>query len=93
LGGHEVILLEALDHLGGQVALAATATWRREIGGVTNWLGNEIQHLGVDVRYSIYADRDTVMDLKPDVVVIATGGFPILNGLRAMNTVTAPGIF
>jgi 2,4-dienoyl-CoA reductase-like NADH-dependent reductase (Old Yellow Enzyme family)/thioredoxin reductase len=82
LRGHEVILLEALDHLGGQVALAATATWRREIGGVTNWLGNEIQHLGVDVRYSIYADRDTVMDLKPDVVVIATGGLPDLEWLE-----------
>ena len=81
LRGHEVILLEALDRLGGQVALAATAGWRREIGGVTDWLADEIQHHGVDVRLSVYADHDTVTDLNPDVVVIATGGLPDLEWL------------
>jgi NADPH-dependent 2,4-dienoyl-CoA reductase/sulfur reductase-like enzyme len=81
LRGHEVILLEALDRLGGQVVLAAMATWRRELIGVTNWLADEIHHLGVDVRYSIYADHDTVIDLDPDVVVVATGGIPDLEWL------------
>ena len=81
LRGHEVILLEALDRLGGQVALAATAGWRREIGGVTDWLADEIQHHGVDVRLSVYADHDTVTGLNPDVVVIATGGLPDLEWL------------
>ena len=52
LRGHEVILLEALDRLGGQVILAAKASWRRDLLGVTNWLAAEVQHLGVDVRLS-----------------------------------------
>ncbi len=82
LRGHEVILLEALERLGGQVALAATAAWRGEIGGVTDWLGAEVHHLGVDVRYSIYADRETVVQLKPDIVVVATGGLPDLEWLE-----------
>jgi 2,4-dienoyl-CoA reductase-like NADH-dependent reductase (Old Yellow Enzyme family) len=82
LRGHEVILLEAQDRLGGQVVLAAKATWRREILGVTDWLGDEVRLLDVDVRCSIYADRDTVTDLKPDVVVIATGGLPDLEWLE-----------
>jgi len=81
LRGHEVILLEALDHLGGQVVLAAKAAWRDEIIGVTNWLEDEIHHLGVDVQYSVYADHDTVIGLNPDVVVIATGGIPDLEWL------------
>ncbi len=82
LRGHEVILFEALDLLGGQVVLAAKAGWRREIGGVTHWLGEELHHLDVDVRLSVYADNDTVMGLKPDVVVIATGGLPDLEWLE-----------
>jgi hypothetical protein len=82
LRGHEVILLEANDRLGGQVVLAATATWRREIIGVTDWLGDEIGHHDVDVRLSVYADRDTVIGLNPDVVVIATGGVPDLEWLE-----------
>ncbi|MCH7507327.1 MAG: NADH:flavin oxidoreductase [Proteobacteria bacterium] len=82
LRGHEVILLEALDRLGGQVVLAAKASWRREILGVTNWLGEELHHLGVDVRISIYAKHATVLGLDPDVVVIATGGLPDLDWLE-----------
>jgi len=81
LRGHEVILVEALDRLGGQVALAATATWRHEIIGVTDWLGEEVHHLDVDVRCSIHADHDTVTSLNPDVLVIATGGVPDLEWL------------
>ena len=81
LRGHEVILLEANDRLGGQLVLAATAGWRREIGGVTDWLANEVRHLGVDVRFSVYAEHETVISLEPDVVVIATGGIPDLEWL------------
>jgi 2,4-dienoyl-CoA reductase-like NADH-dependent reductase (Old Yellow Enzyme family) len=81
LRGHEVILLEALDRLGGQVVLAATAGWRREIRGVIDWLGEEIRHLDVDVRFSIYAEHETVTELDPGVVVIATGGLPDLEWL------------
>ena len=79
--GHEVLLLEAADCLGGQVALAAKAGWRREIGGVTDWLAGEIGHLGVDVRLSTQADREIVTALGPDVVIIATGGLPDLDWL------------
>jgi 2,4-dienoyl-CoA reductase-like NADH-dependent reductase (Old Yellow Enzyme family) len=47
LRNHEVILLEALDRLGGQVILAAKASWRRDLLGVTNWLAAEVHQLGV----------------------------------------------
>ena len=82
LRGHQVILLEALDRLGGQVVLAAKATWRRDILAVTDWLGAEVNHLGVDVRYAVYAEYETIIDLDPDVVVIATGGLPDLEWLE-----------
>ncbi len=82
LRGHKVILLEALDRLGGQVVLAAKAGWRHEILGVTDWLGEELHHLGADVRLSVCAEQDTIMDLDPDVVVIATGGLPDLEWLE-----------
>ncbi len=82
LRGHEVILLEALDRLGGQVVLAAKATWRHDILGVTDWLGEEVHHLGVDVRIRVYAEHATIIELDPDVVVIATGGLPDLDWLE-----------
>ena len=82
LRGHEVILFEALDRLGGQVVLAAKAEWRHDMLAVTEWLAEEVRHLGVDVRYSVYAEHETIIELKPDVVVIATGGLPDLEWLE-----------
>ena len=81
LRGYKVLLLEASDRLGGQVALAASAGWRREIGGVTDWLAAEIAHLEVEVRLSTHADWEAVVALGPDVVIIATGGLPDLEWL------------
>lgn len=81
LRGHDVILLEELDRLGGQVVLAATATWRRELLGITNWLSSEVHHCGVDVRCSVRADRSTVAGFEPDAVIVATGGLPDLEWL------------
>jgi N-methyl-L-proline demethylase len=74
--GHEVVLLEATDRLGGQVVLAAKAPGREETVGIADWLRQELEILGVDVRLNSYAEADDVLAEAPDVVVVATGGLP-----------------
>jgi 2,4-dienoyl-CoA reductase-like NADH-dependent reductase (Old Yellow Enzyme family)/thioredoxin reductase len=74
--GHSVVLFEAAGELGGQLAIAARASWRRDLVGIVRWLADEIRHLGVDVRYNTYADVRDVTGLSPDVVIVATGGLP-----------------
>ena len=61
--GHEVVLLEATDRLGGQVNLAARLDRRREILGITGWLQREVELAGVDVRLNSYAEADDVLAL------------------------------
>jgi 2,4-dienoyl-CoA reductase-like NADH-dependent reductase (Old Yellow Enzyme family) len=74
--GHSVVLYEATSELGGQLAIAARASWRRDLIGIVRWLGDEIRHLGVDVRENTYAEVADVIGLSPDVVIVATGGLP-----------------
>ena len=75
--GHSVTLLEAASQVGGQVQLAARANERQmELLSIVNWLDAEARRLGVDVRLNAYADADDVRALKPDVVIMATGGLP-----------------
>lgn len=74
--GHDVTLFEASSQLGGQVILAAELEWRRDLIGITRWLADRLNTLGVDIRYNTYAEADDVKALNPDVVVIATGGIP-----------------
>jgi len=73
---HQVTLLEATPQLGGQVVLAARAGWRRDMISIVKWREAELEHLGVQVHYNSYADRDDVLALNPDVVIVASGGLP-----------------
>jgi 2,4-dienoyl-CoA reductase-like NADH-dependent reductase (Old Yellow Enzyme family) len=74
--GHRVTLFEANREPGGQLRLAARAPRRRDVIGIADWLAQEVARLGVDVRLGRYAQAADVLDSRPDVVIVATGGLP-----------------
>lgn len=74
--GHDVTVLEAAPMAGGQVRLAKQASWRKDITGLVDWRVNELEKLGVEVRYNTFAEQADVAALQPDVVIVATGGVP-----------------
>ncbi len=81
--GHEVVLFEAQDRLGGQLALMARSGERqREVAGLLDWLVNEVALAGVDVRLAAPVDATEVLAEEPDVVIAATGGAPEVSYLQ-----------
>ncbi len=74
--GHDVILFEASSQLGGQVILASKTGWRRDLIAIVDWRIAELEHLGVKVKLETYAEASEVLAENPDVVYIASGGFP-----------------
>lgn len=76
LRGHDVTLIEASSRLGGQVRLAAQSQVRKDLIGIVNWLEDEIKRLKVTIVWEQFADMSSVTSLKPDLVIIATGGVP-----------------
>lgn len=76
LRGHEVVLFEAADRLGGQINLAAKPASRQRMIGIADWLAAEVERLGVELRTNSYAEAETVTGENPDVVIVATGGLP-----------------
>ncbi len=74
--GHNVVLFEAADRVGGQVLLAAKAPRRGDLIGIVDWLAAEIERLGVDLRLNTYAETAEIEAENPDIVVVATGGVP-----------------
>ena len=88
--GHKVTLFEAADALGGQLRLAQRASWRGDLASIIDWRANELDILGVDLRLNCYAERDEVLAESPDVVVIATGGFPVPDLLYGAELLTGP---
>ena len=80
--GHEVVLFEATAQLGGQVVLAARATWRHELVGIVRWLAEEIARRGVKMTLNRLAEAADVLAEGPDVVIVATGGLPHVGELE-----------
>lgn len=74
--GHSVALYEAGSELGGQIRIGATGSWRRDLMGIVEWREAELQRLGVSVHLNSYMESADITALKPDVVIMATGGVP-----------------
>jgi len=72
--GHRVTLLEAAAHVGGQIQLLVRNPRRKDLIGIVDWRVQELERLGVDIQCNVYAEEEEVLALKPDVVVVATGG-------------------
>ncbi|MEM8687334.1 MAG: NADH:flavin oxidoreductase [Pseudomonadota bacterium] len=81
LRGHEVKLFEAANALGGQVRLAATASWRSDVIGLADWRAAELERLGVSVVMNKYAEPSDVLEEDPQIIIVATGGVPNLEWL------------
>ena len=71
--GHDVVLFEAQDRLGGAVRQAQRLPTRSLLGDVCDWQERELVRLGADVRLNQAADVDTVRAARPDLVIVATG--------------------
>ena len=83
--GHAVVLFEATERAGGQVLLAARSPRRREYMGIVDWRLAELARLGVDMRFSTWAEAEEVLAEAPDTVFVATGGIPNTHILESGN--------
>jgi 2,4-dienoyl-CoA reductase-like NADH-dependent reductase (Old Yellow Enzyme family) len=72
--GHDVVLFEKGDAVGGQINLASKAPQREQMAGIVRWFDMETKRLGVIRRMGTEATEDMILGEQPDIVVLATGG-------------------
>ncbi|AIS53025.1 NADH oxidase [Thermoanaerobacter kivui] len=92
LRGHEVILYEKQPELGGQMRIAAVPPHKGEINDLADYLINQVEKSGITIVKGKEADLNTIHEIKPDVVILATGSEPIIPeipGINQKNVVTA----
>ncbi len=90
--GHEVNLYEKANRLGGQFYLASVPPNKGEIGNFVGWQIGQLSKFKVNVTLNAEVSAGLIDSLKPDVVVVATGGTPILPeipGVDKTNVVNA----
>ena len=83
--GHAVTVFEAAPKAGGQIRLTAQSPRRREMISIIEWRIARCEESGVVFRFNTLADAPAVLEEKPDVVIIATGGLPHTEVLSSGN--------
>ena len=90
--GHEVILLEKSDRLGGKLNFSRQVPFKRDLCKFMDYLIHMVEKTGVEVRLNTEATVELVESLEPDVVIAAVGAkalVPPIPGVDGANVITA----
>jgi 2,4-dienoyl-CoA reductase (NADPH2) len=95
--GHEVTLYEKASKLGGMLDLAALVKGieLEDLPGLVRYLKTQLDKLGVKTKLGQEVDGALIEEIKPDVVILATGGTPTvpeIAGIDNRNVLTAPAL-
>ena len=71
--GHDVVLFEAQDHLGGHLPDICQLPFKDDLKQYCEWDVRTTLECGADVRLGTKATPEAIMDEKPDILVLATG--------------------
>jgi 2,4-dienoyl-CoA reductase (NADPH2) len=87
LRGHQVSLYEKTSKLGGLLPLATMVKGVEfdNILNIVRYLENQMSNLNINVNLKTEVDPQLVKEVKPDVVVIASGGIPNVPALSGIN--------
>ncbi len=91
--GHEVTLIEKSPKLGGLLPLAAMVKGLEveDLPAITRYLEGQMTKLGVETRLGREATPAMIEKMKPDVLILATGGIavtPDIPGITGPNVVS-----
>lgn len=81
--GHQVVLFDRAQVLGGQLNLARLVPGKEEFNGLVDWFAAAIAAAGIDVRLGVEAEVADLLGF--DEVVVATGVVPRDIGLAGQD--------
>lgn len=85
LRGHEVTLCERNGSLGGQLLPASVPKFKKPIKDLLEYLEAQAAKVGVKIELGKEATAELVRELKPDVVILATGAAHLIPGIPGID--------
>ncbi|HVJ06403.1 MAG TPA: NAD(P)/FAD-dependent oxidoreductase [Candidatus Saccharimonadales bacterium] len=83
--GHKVTLFEKQGILGGQVAAAATPSFKLQLNRLITWYEVQLKKLNVDLRLNTEATVDTPELRAADRIIAGTGASPLIPPIPGIN--------
>ena len=84
--GAQVTLLEKEAHLGGQLNIANKPPYKDKIGWMLQALIEQLEHTNVEIKLNTVWKNEMIEELKPDVLVIATGSKPVIPAISGIES-------
>ncbi|MBR2990712.1 MAG: FAD-dependent oxidoreductase [Solobacterium sp.] len=94
--GHEVILYEKSDHLGGAASFSHQVPFKQGLSDFINYQIRMVSRLGIDVRLNTAPSPEEVEQEQPDTIICAVGAQPVrpkITGADQAFVMTAPEIY
>lgn len=77
--GHEVLLLEKNDRLGGNLILASEAPFKADMKRYLNWLIHQTEQApNVTIKLNTEATPEVIQAERPDALIVAVGADPVI---------------
>jgi 2,4-dienoyl-CoA reductase-like NADH-dependent reductase (Old Yellow Enzyme family)/thioredoxin reductase len=83
--GHAVTLYEKQQVMGGQYRIAAIPPFKQDIARAISYYIHMCNKYGVCLKPGIEATAEQIVAEKPDVVIVATGGEPLIPDIKGAN--------
>lgn len=83
--GHNVLLIDEQDKIGGNLQLAAIAPMKKETKNFITKYSHLTKKYGVDIRLNTPYSKDILDEYKPDVVILATGSVPSIPNINGID--------
>ncbi len=86
LRGHDVVLWEKSDRLGGNLIPASAPDFKDDYRLLLEYLRTQMKKVGVPTEFEKEATPDLIQKVNPDVVFVATGASPVvpeIEGIKA----------
>ena len=74
--GHDVVVIEKSERLGGNLIAAGAPDFKEDDLALVKWYELQLEKLGVDIQFNTCATAETVKKYEADTVIIATGSRP-----------------
>lgn len=85
LRGHRVTLVEQAGELGGNLIPGSVPAFKRDYRLLIRHLARQIEKSGVELLLGREATAEMIGELRPDAVIVATGGVPIIPDIPGVD--------
>ncbi|MBN2418900.1 MAG: FAD-dependent oxidoreductase [Deltaproteobacteria bacterium] len=83
--GHEVHLFEKQNALGGQLIMGSITTYKKELQSLIKFQKRQIEKHKVKCYLNNEVSTDTLKDINPDIVILATGAVPFFPDIKGID--------